>query len=150
MADFEAVIGLETHIQLNTVTKIFAVAKPIPGKTRQTQYLSGVRGFAGCAACAERGSGLQAALLAAAMHAEVRLVSYFDRKNYFYPDLPKGYQISQFDLALGDGGYLDVTMPGGFVRRVNITKLHLEEDAGKTKYEGGSAWWTLTAAVSPW
>jgi aspartyl-tRNA(Asn)/glutamyl-tRNA(Gln) amidotransferase subunit B len=79
-------------------------------------------------------------LLAAAMQAEVQPVSYFDRKNYFYPDLPKGYQISQYDRPLALGGYLSVPMPeeqGGYIRRVNIHKLHIEEDAGKTKNEAG-------------
>ena len=70
------------------------------------------------------------------MHAEIQLVSYFDRKNYFYPDLPKGYQISQYDVPIGRGGYLDLPMPAGYTRRVTIDKLHLEEDAGKTKNAG--------------
>ena len=138
MADFEAVIGLETHIQLNTVTKIFCSCKADSWEDPPNTNICPVcAGLPGVLPVLNEAAVYKGALLAAAMHAEVRLVSYFDRKNYFYPDLPKGYQISQFDLALGDGGYLDVTMPGGFVRRVNITKLHLEEDAGKTKYEGG-------------
>ena len=78
--------------------------------------------------------------LAAAMHADIQLVSYFDRKNYFYPDLPKGYQISQYDVPLAIGGYLDVPVPAApgvpaYTRRVTIRKLHIEEDAGKTKNE---------------
>jgi aspartyl-tRNA(Asn)/glutamyl-tRNA(Gln) amidotransferase subunit B len=76
-------------------------------------------------------------LLAAAMHAEIRPVSFFDRKNYFYPDLPKGYQISQYDMALGKGGYLDVELEDGSSRRVRIEKLHIEEDAGKTLHKPG-------------
>jgi aspartyl-tRNA(Asn)/glutamyl-tRNA(Gln) amidotransferase subunit B len=72
-------------------------------------------------------------LLAAAMHAKPQPVSYFDRKNYFYPDLPKGYQISQYDRPLAKGGYMDVPMGNGTSRRVTIWKLHIEEDAGKTK-----------------
>jgi aspartyl-tRNA(Asn)/glutamyl-tRNA(Gln) amidotransferase subunit B len=72
-------------------------------------------------------------LLAAAMHGDIQTVSYFDRKNYFYPDLPKGYQISQYDMPLARGGYLDLPMPEGYVRRISIHKLHIEEDAGKTK-----------------
>jgi aspartyl-tRNA(Asn)/glutamyl-tRNA(Gln) amidotransferase subunit B len=79
----------------------------------------------------------KAALLAAAMQAEIQPVSYFDRKNYFYPDLPKGYQISQYDQPLAQGGYLDVPMPDGESRRVTIHKLHIEEDAGKTVNENG-------------
>ena len=74
-------------------------------------------------------------LLAHAMHSEIRKTSFFDRKNYFYPDLPKGYQISQYDMSLGKGGYMDLYMEG-YTRRVSITKLHLEEDAGKTKNAG--------------
>jgi aspartyl-tRNA(Asn)/glutamyl-tRNA(Gln) amidotransferase subunit B len=76
----------------------------------------------------------KAALLAAAMHADIQPISYFDRKNYFYPDLPKGYQISQFDCSLARGGYLELPMPG-YTRRVSIHKLHIEEDAGKTRNE---------------
>jgi aspartyl-tRNA(Asn)/glutamyl-tRNA(Gln) amidotransferase subunit B len=79
----------------------------------------------------------KAVLLAAAMHSEIRPVSFFDRKNYFYPDLPKGYQISQYDMSLASGGYFDLPMPGGYTRRVSIHKLHIEEDAGKTKNENG-------------
>ena len=67
------------------------------------------------------------------MHAEIPPVSFFDRKNYFYPDLPKGYQISQYDRSLAKGGYLDLPMPEGYVRHIAIHKLHIEEDAGKTK-----------------
>jgi aspartyl-tRNA(Asn)/glutamyl-tRNA(Gln) amidotransferase subunit B len=77
----------------------------------------------------------KAILLAAAMHADLRDVSYFDRKNYFYPDLPKGYQISQYDMAIGKGGYMDIPGKNGQTRRVTIEKLHLEEDAGKTIYK---------------
>ncbi|MDD5368598.1 MAG: Asp-tRNA(Asn)/Glu-tRNA(Gln) amidotransferase subunit GatB, partial [Anaerolineaceae bacterium] len=72
-------------------------------------------------------------LLAAAMHADIQAISHFDRKNYFYPDLPKGYQISQYDRPLARGGYLDLPTPQGNTRRISITKLHMEEDAGKTR-----------------
>jgi len=78
----------------------------------------------------------KAVLLAKAMNAEVQDVSYFDRKNYFYPDLPKGYQITQNDRPIAVGGYMDLPMEG-YVRHVGITKLHMEEDAGKTKHEHG-------------
>jgi aspartyl-tRNA(Asn)/glutamyl-tRNA(Gln) amidotransferase subunit B len=78
------------------------------------------------------------AILAAAMHANINPKSYFDRKNYFYPDLPKGYQISQFDEPIGKGGYMDLPTENGETRRVRIHNLHLEEDAGKTKTEHGA------------
>ena len=137
MNKYEAVIGLETHIQLNTVTKIFCGCKADSWEQPPNSNICPVcAGLPGVLPVLNQAVVYKAALLAAAMHAEIRLVSYFDRKNYFYPDLPKGYQISQFDLALGDGGWMDLPMPDGAMRRVNITKLHLEEDAGKTKYEG--------------
>lgn len=141
MIDFEAVIGLETHIQLNTVTKIFCSCRADswndPPNTNICPVCTGLPGVLPVLnwAVVEK-----AVLLAAAMRAEIQPVSYFDRKNYFYPDLPKGYQISQYDRPLACGGYLDVPMPpsaGGYVRRVRIHKLHIEEDAGKTKNEDG-------------
>ena len=136
--DYESVIGLETHIQLNTTTKIFCGCKADsweePPNTNICPVCSGLPGVLPVLneAVVEKG-----ALLAAAMYAEIRLRSFFDRKNYFYPDLPKGFQISQFDMTLGKGGYLDLPMPEGYTRKVGITKLHLEEDAGKTRYEHG-------------
>jgi aspartyl-tRNA(Asn)/glutamyl-tRNA(Gln) amidotransferase subunit B len=72
-------------------------------------------------------------VLAKAMNSDIPPVSFFDRKNYFYPDLPKGYQVTQYDRSLGKGGYLDVPQADGTIRRVTIWKMHLEEDAGKTK-----------------
>ena len=138
MTEYEAVIGLETHIQLNTITKIFCGCKADSWEDPPNTNICPVcAGLPGVLPVLNEEVVLKGARLAAAMHADIRLVSYFDRKNYFYPDLPKGFQISQFDRALGDGGYLDVPMPDGTVRHVNITKLHLEEDAGKTKIEGG-------------
>ena len=137
MSEYEAVIGLETHIQLNTTTKIFCACKADswfdPPNTNICPVCTGLPGVLPVLnkAVVEKG-----VLLAAAMHTEIQMVSYFDRKNYFYPDLPKGYQISQYDMPLGRGGYLDLPMPEGYVRRVGIWKLHLEEDAGKTKNEG--------------
>jgi aspartyl-tRNA(Asn)/glutamyl-tRNA(Gln) amidotransferase subunit B len=138
MTDYETVIGLETHIQLNTTTKIFCGCSADSWEQPPNTNICPVcAGLPGVLPVLNEAAVRKGALLAAAMHSEIRLTSYFDRKNYFYPDLPKGYQISQYDMALGKGGYMDLPMPDGTVRRVNIEKLHLEEDAGKTKYEGG-------------
>jgi aspartyl-tRNA(Asn)/glutamyl-tRNA(Gln) amidotransferase subunit B len=138
MTAYEAVIGLETHIQLNTNTKIFCGCKADSWEEPPNTNICPVcTGLPGVLPVLNEVVVQKGALLAAAMHAELRPTSFFDRKNYFYPDLPKGYQISQYDMALGRGGYLDLPMPDGTIRRVNIAKLHLEEDAGKTKYEGG-------------
>ena len=138
MPEYEAIIGLETHIQLNTTTKIFCTCKADswndPPNTNICPVCTGLPGVLPVLnkLVVEKG-----ALLAAAMQAEIQPVSYFDRKNYFYPDLPKGYQISQYDMPLALGGYLDLPMPEGYTRRVLIHKLHIEEDAGKTVNENG-------------
>jgi aspartyl-tRNA(Asn)/glutamyl-tRNA(Gln) amidotransferase subunit B len=136
MTDYEAVIGLETHIQLNTVSKIFCGCKADSWEDPPNTNICPVcTGLPGVLPVLNEAAVRKGARLAAAMHSTIRLKSFFDRKNYFYPDLPKGYQISQYDISLGQGGYLDLPMPDGYTRRVNITKLHLEEDAGKTKHE---------------
>jgi aspartyl-tRNA(Asn)/glutamyl-tRNA(Gln) amidotransferase subunit B len=138
MPDYEVVIGLETHIQLNTTTKIFCSCKADSWFDPPNSNICPVcTGLPGVLPVLNKAVLEKGALLAAAMHAEIQPVSYFDRKNYFYPDLPKGYQISQYDMPLARGGYLDLPMPEGTLRRVGITKLHLEEDAGKTKNERG-------------
>lgn len=138
MSQYEAVIGLETHIQLNTTTKIFCACKADSWNDPPNTNICPVcTGLPGVLPVLNKVAVEKAVLLAAAMHAEIQPLSYFDRKNYFYPDLPKGYQISQYDMPLARGGYLDVPMPEGYVRRVRINKLHIEEDAGKTKNEDG-------------
>jgi aspartyl-tRNA(Asn)/glutamyl-tRNA(Gln) amidotransferase subunit B len=134
---YEAVIGLETHIQLNTASKIFCACKADSWfDPPNTNICPVCTGLPGVLPVLNQAVVEKAALLAAAMHAELQPVSYFDRKNYFYPDLPKGYQISQYDMPLARGGSLELPMPG-YTRRVTITKLHIEEDAGKTKNELG-------------
>ena len=138
MAEYEAVIGLETHIQLNTITKIFCSCKADSWEDPPNSNICPVcTGLPGVLPVMNKAVVEKAALLAAAMHAEIQPLSYFDRKNYFYPDLPKGYQISQYDMPLARGGYLDLPMPDGTTRPVTIEKLHVEEDAGKTKNEDG-------------
>lgn len=145
MTEFEAVIGLETHIQLNTKTKIFCSCKADSWEDQPNTNICPVCcGLPGVLPVLNKAVVEKAVLLANAMHSEIRPLSYFDRKNYFYPDLPKGYQISQFDQSLGRGGYLDLPIPAAssadkqaYIRRVSIWKLHIEEDAGKTKNANG-------------
>jgi aspartyl-tRNA(Asn)/glutamyl-tRNA(Gln) amidotransferase subunit B len=133
MTTFEAVIGLEIHIQLNTNSKIFCSCKADSwGDPPNTNICPVCTGQPGVLPVPNQAVIKKGALLAAVMHAEVQPVSYFDRKNYFYPDLPKGYQISQYDLAIGKGGYLELPLDDGSPRRISIEKLHIEEDAGKT------------------
>ncbi len=138
MPEYETVIGLETHIQLNTKTKIFCSCKADSWSDPPNTNICPVcTGLPGVLPVLNKAVVEKAALLAAAVHAEIQTISYFDRKNYFYPDLPKGYQISQYDIPLARGGYIDLPMPEGYTRRVSIHKLHIEEDAGKTKNENG-------------
>lgn len=141
MPAYEAVIGLETHIQLNTKSKIFCSCKADSWDDEPNTNICPVcTGLPGVLPVLNRAAVEKATTLAAAMHADIQHKSFFDRKNYFYPDLPKGYQISQYDLSLARGGYMDVPVPDGDEVenvRVSIHKLHLEEDAGKTKNERG-------------
>ena len=138
MKDYEVIIGLETHIQLNTQTKIFCSCKADSWEAEPNTNICPVcSGLPGVLPVLNAEAVHKGALLAAAMHAHINSRSYFDRKNYFYPDLPKGYQISQFDQPIGKGGYMDLPMENGETRRVRIHNLHLEEDAGKTKTEHG-------------
>ena len=138
MPAYESIIGLETHIQINTTTKIFCTCKADSWDDPPNTNICPVcTGLPGVLPVLNERVVEKAALLAVAMQAEIQPVSYFDRKNYFYPDLPKGYQISQYDQPLARGGYLDVPMPDGQFRRVTIHKLHIEEDAGKTINQNG-------------
>ncbi len=138
MPDYEAVIGLETHIQLNTHSKIFCACKADSwGDPPNTNICPVCTGLPGVLPVLNRAAVEKAVRLAAAVGAEaIHDVSYFARKNYFYPDLPKGYQISQYDEPLASGGGFELPLPDGTVRHVSIWKLHLEEDAGKTVHQG--------------
>ncbi|MEA2008253.1 MAG: Asp-tRNA(Asn)/Glu-tRNA(Gln) amidotransferase subunit GatB [Chloroflexota bacterium] len=138
MTKYETVIGLETHIQLNTESKIFCSCKADSwGDPPNTNICPVCTGQPGVLPIPNKAVVEKGILLAAAMNSEIRPVSFFDRKNYFYPDLPKGYQITQYDMALGKGGYMDIPTTDGETRRVTIEKLHLEEDAGKTIHKPG-------------
>jgi aspartyl-tRNA(Asn)/glutamyl-tRNA(Gln) amidotransferase subunit B len=135
MDRFEAVIGLEIHAQLQTRTKIFCGCSTAFGAPPNTHVCPVCLGFPGALPVLNRAavdSGIRAAL---ALGCRINEVSVFARKNYFYPDLPKGYQISQYEQPLASAGSLEFATPGG-VRRVGITRVHLEEDAGKSLHEG--------------
>lgn len=137
MSQYEAVIGLETHIQLKTQTKIFCSCKADSWNDSQNQNICPVcSGLPGVLPVLNRHAVERGVLLAKAMNSSIQPISFFDRKNYFYPDLPKGYQITQYDKPFGIGGWLEYPSGGGTCR-VNIAKMHLEEDAGKTKNEHG-------------
>ena len=131
---WEIVIGLEVHAQLMTHSKIFSGASTAYGAQPNTQACAGDVGLPGVLPVMNREAALMAARFGLAVGATINRVSVFARKNYFYPDLPKGYQISQFEIPVVSGGTLEIHTPEG-EKTIRITRAHLEEDAGKSLHE---------------
>jgi len=132
---WETVIGLEVHAQLNTNSKIFSGAATTYGALPNTQACAIDLGLPGVLPVLNKQAVFKAIKLGLGIQAEINERSVFARKNYFYPDLPKGYQISQFDLPIVGKGHLDVVQEDGSVKRIHITRAHLEEDAGKSLHD---------------
>jgi aspartyl-tRNA(Asn)/glutamyl-tRNA(Gln) amidotransferase subunit B len=132
---YEPVIGLEVHVQLLTKTKIFCGCSTQFGAPPNTNVCPVCLGMPGSLPVLNRRAVEFAVLAAMALNLHIRETSIFARKNYFYPDLPKGYQISQYDRPLAEHGYIDIVV-GGQKKRIGITRLHMEEDAGKSMHDG--------------
>lgn len=132
---YEAVIGLEVHVELDTVSKVFCACSTRFGAEPNTQICPVCTGQPGALPTVNRRAVELTVKTGLATHCAVAERSSFDRKNYFYPDLPKGYQITQFRQPLCSGGYLDISVDG-VEKRIGITRIHLEEDAGKLIHEG--------------
>ena len=139
LAKYQPVIGLEVHVQLMTETKAFCGCVNRYGGEPNTHVCPTCLGLPGALPVLNRKAVEYAVLAATAIHCEIRERSVFARKNYFYPDNPKGYQISQFDKPIAEGGWLDVPEgdgSSGVMKRIGITRLHMEEDAGKSLHDG--------------
>ena len=127
---YEAVIGLEVHLHLNTKTKAFCGCSTEFGNEPNSQVCPVCLGFPGSLPVYNQTALDYAIKVALALNCKIQEFTKFDRKNYFYPDLPKNYQVSQFDLPLSLHGFLDIE-PNGKTKRIGITRVHMEEDAGK-------------------
>ena len=132
--DWEVVIGIETHAQLSTASKIFSGASTAFGAAPNTQASAVDIALPGVLPVANRGAVDRAIRFGLAVGGTINRRSVFARKNYFYPDLPKGYQISQYEIPIVVGGALAIATPGG-EKTVRLTRAHLEEDAGKSLHE---------------
>lgn len=128
---YETVIGLEVHLQLETDTKAFCGCSTEFGKPPNSHTCPVCLGFPGSLPVLNEKAFLYSIKVALALNCKIQDVIKFDRKNYYYPDLPKNFQISQFDMPLSYDGFLDVLSAGGEKKRVQIKRVHLEEDAGK-------------------
>lgn len=133
--DWETVIGLEVHVQLMTQSKLFSGSSTAYGAMPNVQACAIDLGLPGVLPVLNKAAVQMATKFGLAIGASVNMRSVFARKNYFYPDLPKGYQISQFELPIVSGGSIVFTLEDGSHKKINVTRAHLEEDAGKSLHE---------------
>ena len=133
--DWEVVIGLEIHTQLKTKSKIFSGSSTAFGAEPNVQASAVDLGLPGVLPVVNKEVYKKAVTFGLAVGADINRRSVFDRKNYFYPDSPKGYQITQLDLPIVENGQVTVELPSGGTKTINLTRAHLEEDAGKSLHE---------------
>jgi len=147
--EFEVVIGLEVHAQLNTKTKIFCSCPTSFGDEPNTNVCEVCLGLPGSLPVLNKEAVKKAIALGTAINATINQKSIFNRKNYFYPDLPKGYQISQFEIPIVEAGEIYIDFEDGTTKRIGVTRAHLEEDAGKNIHHGSVSHVDLNRAGTP-
>ena len=147
--EFEVVIGLEVHAQLNTKTKIFCSCPTSFGDEPNTNVCEVCLGLPGALPVLNKEAVKKAIALGTAINATINRKSIFNRKNYFYPDLPKGYQISQFEIPIVEAGEIYIDFEDGTKKRIGVTRAHLEEDAGKNIHHGNVSHVDLNRAGTP-
>ena len=136
--DFETVIGLECHVELSTATKMFCGCRNEFGAPPNTNVCPVCLGHPGTLPVPNEKAIEYIVRIGVALDCEIAPHSLFHRKNYFYPDMPKNFQISQYDLPICINGHLDIELPDGTARRIGITRVHMEEDTGKTVHGGAT------------
>src|SRR6266567_1068100 len=134
MASWETVIGLECHVELNTQTKMFCGCRNVFGAEPNTNTGPVCMGHPGSLPVPNAEAIRRIVKIGLALDSTIAPHSLFHRKNYFYPDMPKNYQISQYDLPICVGGHLDINLADGSTKRIGITRVHMEEDTGKTTH----------------
>ena len=147
--EYEAVIGLEIHVQMDTRTKLFCSCRVEFGAEPNTNVCPVCLGMPGSLPVVNKRAVEFAVRASLALNCEVHTESIFARKNYFYPDLPKGYQISQYEKPLATNGWVEIELPSGEKKKIRIRRLHIEEDAGKNIHEGSKSYVDLNRAGTP-
>ncbi len=146
---FEVIIGLEVHVQLNTKTKIFCSCPTSFGEKPNTNVCPVCLALPGALPVLNQEAVRKAIAFGTAIDATVHKKSIFNRKNYFYPDLPKGYQISQFEIPIVEDGEIIIDFEDGSSKKIGVTRAHLEEDAGKNTHQGNESFVDLNRAGTP-
>ena len=138
VATYDVVMGIEVHVELSTESKMFCGCPTAFGAEPNTQVCPTCLGLPGSMPVVNRSAVESAMLIGLALNCEIAEWCRFARKNYFYPDMPKNFQTSQYDEPIAFDGYLDVTLDDGEVVRVDIERAHMEEDTGKSLHVGGA------------